>query len=660
MSPKSIAIKIIDEQKDLSEKEKHDLGLEVIIDNEKITNSVISHYQNPHFLKQLASDIILNKNKVKESEDKEIEDVLKFEKLFSFEKEFQREKNRYPKEYWVTAIQDALIETVLNKEPTNINDNDDIQLNNTTFSHYCNTLFNKYFFHFDKIESIFKQDPKETIDLFSAIWNCVFHVMVSFGNPVFITSSSPFMISIGKPNTYNSIYSHTYVDLILIHTLEEDHVKQLMKDRNLEIKNDTLKFIMEFTAGVPRLINQTLDYMEMNGIKVTENTNKNIRDYLRDSNRTLGELNPFLLKLKDNQKILYIELIRACALGLSVEIKSTQFELTSDLIGPLHSTEIYYIDFIDFYRFHVSPIDDNHVKLKLPMATFSEIQESPSLDEDTKKKLSLISPLFYDKSIVASVDPFEICFKLSVSSKMINGLETDHSFEFLHDTWIGKHSFLNDQIKVSRYYPIIRAQNMTSPTMTFDKMNEILEYIKSDTDTIKDLTYNYNFETLWRMSNTNILYETGPNSESQDFYIKINDNLDKCYWGSKSPKNNGTPIRMVLVIVAMNSEDALRCGWPRSQNNLSKYTEFGSIFYPGFELQQKVFKRDQSPSDGSRKRAKTGSFKYEYPKIPENIQLVILGEEGLELRVFDDGIQDMMGITLSPSNLKTEIRGGKI
>eukprot|EP01132_Coremiostelium_polycephalum_P005509 gene5509-6863_t len=495
------------------------------------------------------------------------------------------------------------------------------------FMDHCVNQFRKYLFHIDELEawfrSIYEKEPKETIEILSSLWNLVFHPMILYGNPVYVSGRTSLLFSIGR-NLYREKWgivspNRNEICWILLHILEKSHIEEILKQYGFTDSFQNKKHaeeIFTLTGGIPRLVVGSIEYITNE--KPNELNSTCLRQYLNKS------LSHQLLPIHDiPNKNLYFELMRVSILNPPVKL-SQKLPKSSFISYPMEiKHQLLYADLIQFYYIYIDTYKDD-AYLIFPKLLVEQLREIIS-DEQTKNRLVFFSNEIFESNLVQTGIPFENCFKISVLSRMISGLEptTVNKFEILKNSWAEGYDFSNDPDKVFRNFPII-----VNEEQQFNNFDQVVEYINSQNPSCPPKFNNRKFGSLWKVAKKYVLYRSGVGwilKGGKERAKGINYIINEI---TKSAPD--TNIKMVCVLVALKINQSIQYGGydetiPNNRKFFPTIVEFhdneiGYFFKSGSTIQK---------SDGDK-------F-----KIPSHVQLIVLQPKGVEY-LFGSIVYDLL------------------
>eukprot|EP01132_Coremiostelium_polycephalum_P005653 gene5653-7038_t len=573
-------------------------------------------------------------------------------------------------EKWVEfTIRSILVELNLNQNTFNPN-----SVLRSFLSENINQ-FRNIFLHFDEIDYCLmtsnSNNFNDEVRLIYTLWNEVFHQLIKIGVPVFVTGRSSILFSIGK-QLFNSIGitspERGRVEWIVLDSLKIEHIKQLLEYENIRFTQELLKDIFYLTGGIPRLIQRAIRFLQ--NPNYSNFSSKSFRDFLLPEYN--AEVDPTSdPKFTPIMKSIYLELIRLAVFHIPFNLKTK--------IDPSHwqlpeNTQANFSEVIKFYHIYIEPIHGKkeEVYLNFPQITIDQLYETTTNDL-IKNRIGILNQIRYNALSLSTATPFELCFKECLGIRMVKGLETNGSLLFLNNSWVSENSIFSNDNKVFGNFP-----SFTSDITTANVESIRNFFNETNPNSIK-VSKTLFYET-WKLAKEKILYQSGPQSASSDFYLKFNNNLGLAFFiKSGLSRLIGIPelieeieksgyssnLKLVCVLVALNTNTLVQNGGYKDQiefdNNNPKMKRnifvnqklIAFQFEPHTKLQYKKLKEDENnrvsePNDESvtKKRCTEKSkVKKIYIKevftIPHNVQLIVLTNDGIKYLIGDKDFETM-------------------
>ncbi|KYR00246.1 hypothetical protein DLAC_03407 [Tieghemostelium lacteum] len=386
----------------------------------------------------------------------------------------------------------------------------------------------RFFFHFDEIDLTISKDGQFLDDIDSArvlyeMWHKIFYPLASKGFPVYISGRSTILLSL-----HQGLYQAQGVTsppksgivYILLHMFEPKHIEELLKLSSITYPNneELSKKIHLYTSGVPRLVKYTIQYLELKG-----KPDLDIHSLMHYFNSILMSYE--ILAISDTKLVdkFYFELIR-------LSVFRIPFDINKNIIcNDLWSTKNTYVPafrLIQHYHVYIQPIQNPYVLITVPLVTIYEIisklkkltQTDPTIAYRISQFESLRDciPIFRGSS---KGDLMEHIFASAISNRLLFGpMEVGNKepvpeslifFYISKDLLKGK---VDIQPEVLGIFPKFvskdkckQNQNQNQTGSTEMPKSKLIEYIKS--------------------SKVHVLYKCAPQSESCDFYLKLNPEL---------------------------------------------------------------------------------------------------------------------------------------
>ncbi|KYR00782.1 hypothetical protein DLAC_02829 [Tieghemostelium lacteum] len=428
----------------------------------------------------------------------------------------------------------------------------------------------RFFFHFDEIELTISKDGQFLDDIDSSrvlndMWNNIFYPLASRGFPVYISGRSTLLLSL-----HQGLYQaqgvtsppKSGIEYILLHMFEPKHIEELLKLSSITYPNneELSKKIHLYTSGVPRLVIYTIQYLEF--IEKPDLDIHSLMHYL-NSIRMSNEI----LAISDTKLVdkFYIELIRLSVFRIPFDINKN---IICNELWSTKNTNVPALRLIQHYHVYIQPIQNPYVFITVPLVTIYEIisklkkltQTDPSIAYRISQFESLRDciPIFRGSS---KGDLMEHIFASAISNRLLFGqMEVGNKdpvpeslifFYISKDLLKGK---VNIQPEVLGIFPKFVSkdkckQNQNQTGSTEMPKSKLIEYIKS--------------------SKVHVLYKCAQQSESCDFYLKLNPELVIGYCIKNVPsrgfglgdlqkeieksKINDDTIKLIFVVVSTNN-----------------------------------------------------------------------------------------------------------
>ncbi|KYQ94200.1 hypothetical protein DLAC_04494, partial [Tieghemostelium lacteum] len=387
----------------------------------------------------------------------------------------------------------------------------------------------RFFFHFDEIDLTISKDGQFLDDIDSSrvlndMWNKIFYPLASRGFPVYISGRSTILLSL-----HQGLYQaqgvtsppKSSIEYILLHMFEPKHIEELLKLSSITYPNyeELSKKIHLYTSGVPRLVIYTRQYLVSIGKPELD-----IHSLMQYFNSI--RLSHEILSISDTKLVdkFYFELIRLAVFRIPFDINKN---IICNEIWGTKNINMPALPLIQHYHVYIQPIQKPYVLISVPLVMIyqiiSKLKKISQTDPTIAYRISQFESLrdcitFFRGS--SKGDFMEHIFASAISNILFFGPmevgnkdpvpESSIFFYISKDLLKGK---VNIQPEVLGIFPkfvskekyINEKQNQNQSGSIEVLKSKLIDYIKS--------------------SKAHVLYKCAPQSESCDFYLKLNPEL---------------------------------------------------------------------------------------------------------------------------------------